>query len=220
MKKFINTETKNILKILIPKYCRGKVINIGAGRDKYGPLFVQYSEEYVSTDNLSSKYQFSNEEDKKMVGVVCEATDLPFTEKYFDTVICTEVMEHLPNPFALMQEISRVLKVDGFLILAAPWFAPYHPEPKDYYRFSPDAYQYLCESNNLAIIETISQGGFLNIYWYLLMRTVYLHGLKSKKVFEVLKPVTRIIQKLVDWFDYRINSKDNTGYIVVAKKMS
>ena len=45
---------------------------------------------------------------------------LPFGSKSFDCVLCTEVIEHMQNPYLLLREIRRVLKTNGRLILSTP----------------------------------------------------------------------------------------------------
>jgi ubiquinone/menaquinone biosynthesis C-methylase UbiE len=47
--------------------------------------------------------------------VIGDATQLPFREKTFDWVICTEVLEHLKNPYSAVKEFRRVLKEGGKL---------------------------------------------------------------------------------------------------------
>jgi SAM-dependent methyltransferase len=49
---------------------------------------------------------------------------LPFPDASFDFVFCIEVLEHVPNPFAALTEIRRVLRGDGILVLSVP--NPYH----------------------------------------------------------------------------------------------
>lgn len=56
--------------------------------------------------------------------VACDGTLLPFMPESFDTVICSEVIEHVPNDFQLLEEIFRVLKPGGGLLLSCP----VHPE--------------------------------------------------------------------------------------------
>ena len=46
---------------------------------------------------------------------VADAHKLPFKNKYFDLVICTETLEHVTNPQGVLSEIKRVLKKDNIL---------------------------------------------------------------------------------------------------------
>jgi SAM-dependent methyltransferase len=88
------------------------------------------------------------------------AGGLPFADGSFETVLCTQVIEHLAEPGAALGEIARVLAPGGRLILTAPqqWFL--HEEPFDFYRFTRFGLQHLCARAGLAAVEVRSQGGF------------------------------------------------------------
>lgn len=45
---------------------------------------------------------------------------LPYKNNFFDVVFCIEVIEHLKNPSQLVDEIHRVLKPGGILVLTTP----------------------------------------------------------------------------------------------------
>jgi SAM-dependent methyltransferase len=62
---------------------------------------------------------------------------LPFEVASFDTVVCTEVLEHVPEPAQVVREIARVLKPNGYVILTTPLYYPIHEEPYDFFRFTP-----------------------------------------------------------------------------------
>jgi len=49
-----------------------------------------------------------------------DATCLPFPNHHFDRVICSEVLEHIPNFIAVLEEINRVLKPGGRLCISVP----------------------------------------------------------------------------------------------------
>jgi len=77
----------------------------------------------------------------------------------FDLVICTQVLEHVPDPRRVLLEIRRILKPGGRLIASAPhvWF--YHPHPSDYWRFTQEGVVQLCRDADLELIELRAQGG-------------------------------------------------------------
>ena len=60
--------------------------------------------------------------------VVCDANHLPFRESAFDAVLCTEVLEHVLEPRAVLKELGRVCSES--LILTTPCFGP--SSSKDY----------------------------------------------------------------------------------------
>jgi ubiquinone/menaquinone biosynthesis C-methylase UbiE len=52
--------------------------------------------------------------------------NLPYQDNFFDTVICGEVIEHLVDPDHLLEEIYRVLKPDGHLLITTPNLASWY----------------------------------------------------------------------------------------------
>jgi len=69
--------------------------------------------------------------DTSRVDIICDITAIPEPDASFDAVLCSEVLEHLPDPPKAIGEFARLLKPGGRLILTAPFaslvhFAPYH----------------------------------------------------------------------------------------------
>lgn len=67
---------------------------------------------------------------------VADAHDLPFPDQSFEQIVTSEVIEHLHTPTKAVQEMARVLKPGGRLILTAPFVYPLHEGPHDYQRFT------------------------------------------------------------------------------------
>ena len=69
--------------------------------------------------------------DTTRIDIVSNIVSIPVQDASFDVVLCSEVLEHIPNPVAAIQEFARILKPGGTLLLTAPFcslthFAPYH----------------------------------------------------------------------------------------------
>ena len=62
---------------------------------------------------------------------------LPYRDECFDAMVCTEVLEHLPDPQLAAQEMARVLLPGAILVLTVPFNHPLHEVPHDYFRFTP-----------------------------------------------------------------------------------
>jgi len=69
--------------------------------------------------------------DTSKIDLVCDITAIPESDASFDAILCSEVLEHVPDPVKVLDEFERLLKPGGTLILTAPFaslvhFAPYH----------------------------------------------------------------------------------------------
>jgi ubiquinone/menaquinone biosynthesis C-methylase UbiE len=69
--------------------------------------------------------------DNSKLDIVSDITSIPRPDDSFDAIMCTEVLEHVPDPVAALAELNRLLRPGGFLLLTAPFaslthFAPYH----------------------------------------------------------------------------------------------
>jgi ubiquinone/menaquinone biosynthesis C-methylase UbiE len=53
-----------------------------------------------------------------------DALHLPFPDGSFDRVICSEVLEHIPDDRSAMQELARVLRPGGTMAITVPRFGP------------------------------------------------------------------------------------------------
>jgi SAM-dependent methyltransferase len=61
---------------------------------------------------------------------------LPFEPASFDTIILSDVLEHIPGPDHLWSEMSRILAPGGHLLLNVPFLYWLHEEPHDSYRYT------------------------------------------------------------------------------------
>jgi len=61
---------------------------------------------------------------------------LPFEDGRFETILCTQVLEHVESPYELIHEAHRVLRPGGRLILTCPFVWELHERPHDFLRFT------------------------------------------------------------------------------------
>jgi hypothetical protein len=107
-----------------------RLIDVGAGNSPYRELFDHVH--YESTD-----WEHSVHPGARAVDHVGPAHDLPVPHEAYDAVLCTQVLEHVPNPEAVIAELYRVLCPGGRLYLTVPLAWELHEMPFDFYRYTP-----------------------------------------------------------------------------------
>jgi len=70
---------------------------------------------------------------------------LSFESETIDTILILDTLEHVQNPFAAMDEIYRVLKAGGVVIMSSVMAWPIHDYPNDYWRFTPESFKLLLQ---------------------------------------------------------------------------
>lgn len=130
-------------KFLVDYKSTGKTLDIGAG---FSPYDCYYKENFPNRTVLDIK-------PSAKVDVVGDIHHLPFKNNEFDNVLCFEVFEHLKNPWQAVQEIKRVLKPDGRLILSTRFIAPLHDTPNDYFRFTKYGLQDLFKDWKIQVLK-------------------------------------------------------------------
>lgn len=83
--------------------------------------------------------------------VFADAANLPFPAACFDGVFCLEVLEHVPEPAKVMQEIARVLKHGGRAWISMPFLYPLHDAPFDFQRYTVFGLRRAAEQAGLVI---------------------------------------------------------------------
>src|SRR5260370_1236948 len=85
--------------------------------------------------------------------------DLSVADASFDSILLSDVLEHIPTPDRLWREMGRLLKPGGKLLLSVPFFYWLHEEPYDYYRYTKYALQRFAEATGFEIILIKELGG-------------------------------------------------------------
>lgn len=133
----------------------GKLLDFGCGSKPYQLLFNV--DEYVGLDFEKTGHDHSNEQ----IDVFYDGKTIPFTDSHFDSVLCSEVAEHLFNLPESLTEINRVLKKGGKLLLTCPFVWGEHEAPYDYARYTQFALKDLLEKNGFSIVSYEKKGNFI-----------------------------------------------------------
>jgi SAM-dependent methyltransferase len=77
------------------------------------------------------------------VDCIADVEALPQDDASVGTVVAMNTLEHVPRFWRGLEEIRRVLRPDGALLLSCPFYFHIHQYPCDYWRFSPQALEFL-----------------------------------------------------------------------------
>ena len=122
----------------LKKLAPGKrILDAGAGPCKYKELCAHL--DYVSQD--FSEYDGRGDGhglqrgswDISEINIISDITRIPEPDDSFDAILCTAVLEHLPDPILAMKEFFRLLAPNGTLLLTAPFSSSTHFSPFHYY---------------------------------------------------------------------------------------
>ena len=127
------------------------VADIGGGKSPYQELFDRFKATYISIDILKTP----------RTSIIGNAQHLPL-KNGVDIVLLIEVAEHLPNPKITLQEINRVLKKRGYLIITTPLIIGIH-DNVDYFRYTDRALEMLLAEAGFEIIKKNPRGGIFSV---------------------------------------------------------
>lgn len=131
----------------------GLVLDAGAGSQTYASIFSRQIYESADFEQVDKYYKPST--------YVCDLSKIPVEDNRFDAVVFTQVLEHLPEPQAVLAELNRVLKPGGRMFLSAPLFYQEHEQPYDFYRYTQFGLKYMLERNGFKILEMRWLEGYL-----------------------------------------------------------
>ncbi len=147
---------------LIPE--NNSVLDVGAGSCPYREYFSHC--DYRTQDFTSlSPEQLRGRCGYDKIDYVCDATNIPVSDANFDVILCTEVLEHVPEPIKVINEFARILKPGGKVLLTAPLGSGIHQEPYHFYGgYTPYWYQKFLTEAGFSDIYIEPNGGFFKHY--------------------------------------------------------
>lgn len=139
------------------------ILDVGAGSCPYRELFshCEYrAQDFSGLQPVQLRYGGYGS-----IDYVCDATAIPVEGDTFDAVLCTEMLEHVPDPQAVVRELSRILKPGGRLLLTAPLGCGIHQEPHHFYGgYTPYWYRHFLSNLDFERIDIKANGGSLRFF--------------------------------------------------------
>jgi len=129
----------------LDRYARGVLLDAGCGTMPFRNAALRRVAVYESVDVERRG------DAPTYLGDVQSMVAVPSSR--YDTVLCSEVLEHLPRPELAVAEFFRVMRPEGYLVLSVPFLSRLHEEPRDYFRFTAYGLRELLERQGFIVEE-------------------------------------------------------------------
>ena len=145
---------------------QGNTLDVGCGSKPYKSLY-QFS--------IYSGLEIDTPENRELkdADYFYDGKTFPFENDMFDSVVMNQVFEHIFNPDQCLDEVSRVLKSGGILLLTIPFAWDEHEQPFDYARYSSFGIRSILEKHGFYIIEQRKSVSDIRVIFQLLSLYVY-----------------------------------------------
>ena len=127
----------------------GRLLDNGCGNQPYRQWYEPFVDEVVTLDATTGDG----------VAVLGFADQLPFADQSFDSVLATEVFEHVQNVERAAAEMFRVLRPGGIALVTVPYLYPTHEAPYDFRRFTHFGLADLVRRHGFELLSLQAKGG-------------------------------------------------------------
>lgn len=128
---------------------RGRLLDSGCGNQPFRDWYAPLVDEVICLDAAPLPG----------VDVIGFADRLPFADASFDTLLVTEVLEHVGDAELAVAEIHRVLRPGGHALITVPFLYPTHEAPYDFRRFTHFGLGGILERHGLEVVTLDAKGG-------------------------------------------------------------
>ena len=144
-----------------------KILDAGSGntnKKRFCSHLEYISQDFAEYNGIEEKEGIQKGPvDYSDVNIISDISNIPVEGGSFDSVLCVEVIEHIPNPILAIKEFQRIIRPGGHLILTAPFnslthYAPYHYSTG----FSKYYYEKHLPENGFEILEITPNGDFFD----------------------------------------------------------
>jgi SAM-dependent methyltransferase len=128
----------------LARYLTGRVLNAGCGDRDISACLKSWHAAEVDNCDIHTSIPGA---------MLCDLTQIPRPDSSYDSILCNAVLEHVPQPEAVMLELRRLLKPAGHVAISVPFLQPFHPTPLDFRRYTREGVLQLAERTGFRVIE-------------------------------------------------------------------
>ncbi len=201
-------------------YMQGKMLDFGCGTKAYKALFSVA--EHIGIDlQVNEGHQNPN----TAVDVFYDGKTIPFPAETFDCVYSSEVFEHVFNLEEILDELHRVLKPGGYMLLTFPFVWPEHEAPHDFARYTSygatdllrrHGFEVVVQEKGLTFFQTICQLWAAYLYYHVFPKSNLLKALLTPFF---IAPVNILAELLNPLFPRRTDLYASNIFVVRKKGM-
>jgi SAM-dependent methyltransferase len=142
----------------LEQHAHGRLLDLGCGYVPYYELYKSSVDEVICVD-----WENSLHKNEFLDYFMDLSKPLTIESESFDTVLLTDVLEHIYQPLQLLSEVVRVLRRGGHVIIGVPFFYWLHESPFDFHRYTEFALRRMCADLKLEIKSLYPYGGMPEI---------------------------------------------------------
>ena len=195
----------------IRSHARGLLLDLGCGNV---PLYQFYRD--LVTDNVCVDWVHTSHKSEHLDHECDLNQELPLPSGHFDTILATDVLEHIADPDRLWQEMSRLVRPGGKIILTVPFLYWIHEAPHDYARYTEFQLNRFCERHGLGVASLKACGGSVEAILDIIAKHLAFSRVLSAIHLGVSKGIVRLIAGRE--FYKRIARQFPLFYVLVAEK--
>lgn len=169
-RRFLDLQAGSIWRDLnrILPHVEGTIVDVGCGAQPYRSLIPREAH-YIGIDTADAKAHFGYEvPDTRYFEGDC----WPIEDASANVVLCTETLEHVPEPERFLSEAFRCLVPGGMLVLTVPFAARWHFIPHDYWRFTPSGLLRVLRGSGFANVRVYARGNAFTVACYKTMALI------------------------------------------------
>lgn len=152
--RLITNRVARAYSAMIEKYAKGRLVDIGCGAAPLYEMYRPYIRDVTCVDWETSRHSSSYVD--KFVDL---NTPFDLGESEYDTILATDVIEHLREPRLFISSCARALRPNGSLLIGAPFMYWIHEAPHDYHRYTRYGLEYMIEEAGLQCLSLEAYGG-------------------------------------------------------------
>jgi SAM-dependent methyltransferase len=200
----------------LEKFAKGRLIDLGCSKV---PLYEAYKD-YI-TDCICVDWA-NGVKGNPYLDFECDLNEpLPFQSGEFDTILLSDVLEHIAKPAELWLEMARILQPGGTLIMNTPFLYKIHAMPYDYFRYTEYALSRFATTSGFKIILLKPVGGSPEVISDLMAKTIAFVPLVGKPLASFIQTLCQLFVKTS--FGKKLSDKSSKtfpfAYFLVAEKI-